>query len=1224
MSIGTYGTLNIGAASGEVAGGAGTLNTDTISATPGARIVFNHTDTSGNYRFTPVLTGSAEVIQAAGDTSLTGVNSQAASVDVSGGVLRLLQSGAFSTSGDYTTRAGATTVVGPGAALSAGTTFTQEAGSTLAVTPEDNSTPLINAGNAQLGGELHISGFAAQTGAPLISSSALAGTQYAIIHTSGGITGDFTNSNLTTPDYLVGGGRVSADGRDYNVGLALAWTSGGQTAGTGTFTMASGTGLNVDTVLSDQIGSFNSGWDGRSLTKAGDGLLVLSANNTYSGPTTVTAGTLALSGVGTLGASTGTTVVTGGTLDLGATAQTQAAVNQSGGTLQNGTMNTGTWQLTGGTLAADATMSASTRYDLQAGAVNGVLNGAGALQKSTAGTVTIAGTGSQVASADVQAGTLQFTQPGAFTTAGGYATQAGATTDVGLGGSTLAVGGALTQAAGAILTATLDDAHPVITAQSAQLDGELRINGFAIKPDGSLVKSSELANRQFTLIQTTGGVTGGFSNNPQALAKPDFLVGAGQISPDGKDYNLGLALAWTSGGPTQGTGTFTLAKGTGFEVDTVLADQGGSFASGWDGASLTKAGDGLLALSAVNTYTGATTVNGGTLRTDVADSLAASRGVTVNGGLLDLNGNSQRLSNLAGTGGEVRLNGATLTAVNATAADSSAYAGDVTDGTASGSLTKAGDGSLTLSGKTGWTGDTRIDGGTLVLDGAGGGARLVSNVVGQDGTALLLRNGATLTGTVDPTSVDVGSGSTWNMTGDSQAGDVSLAGTLNVAPPASQPMGSGHTLTVANWTGQGGTVVLNTALGGDGSATDKIVVNGNSGGNTFVKVNNAGGQGAQTVEGIQVVEVNGQSDGTFTRSGRIVAGAYDYGIVKKGADWYLTSQPVDGGSPDIRPEAGSYTANLAAANTMFITSLHDRLGETQYTDALTGEKKVTSLWLRQVGGHSGWKDDSGQTQTQANRYVVQLGGDLAQWTPDGLQRWHLGVMGGYGNSQSNSHSSTTGNRAEGQVSGYSVGLYATWYQNDETKQGMYADSWAQYGWFNNDVKGQDAGEESYDSDGGSASLELGYTHRLGEFTGSRGGVNELFIQPQAQAVWMGVKGNGHRESNGTRVSDDGDGNLQTRLGVRTYLKGHSVADADRERSFQPYVEVNWLHNTTDFGVRMDDVAVHQAGARNIGEIKTGVEGQLSPRLALWGNVGVQVGDKGYSDASAILGAKYSF
>jgi autotransporter family porin len=233
-------------------------------------------------------------------------------------------------------------------------------------------------------------------------------------------------------------------------------------------------------------------------------------------------------------------------------------------------------------------------------------------------------------------------------------------------------------------------------------------------------------------------------------------------------------------------------------------------------------------------------------------------------------------------------------------------------------------------------------------------------------------------------------------------------------------------------------------------------------------------------------------------------------------------------------------------------------------------------------------------------------------------------MAGYGNDDSNSRSHVTGYRADGSVSGYSAGLYATWYQNDETRQGLYLDSWAQYGWFNNDVKGQNIQGESYDSSGITASLEAGYTHKLGEFTGSKGSLNEWYIQPQAQAVWMGVRADDHRESNGTRVSAEGEGNLQTRLGIRTYLKGHSKIDDGKARTFQPFVEVNWLHNTHDFGTKMDGVSVYQDGARNLGEIKTGVEGKLNDHLNLWGNVGVQVGDKGYSDSSAMVGVKYSF
>lgn len=719
----------------------------------------------------------------------------------------------------------------------------------------------------------------------------------------------------------------------------------------------------------------------------------------------------------------------------------------------------------------------------------------------------------------------------------------------------------------------------------------------------------------------TGGVIKGILNIGTNTASTLTLDGAGNAL-----YSQAVSGTTTFNGALfkNGSGTWT--------VDGVLG------AGGAINVASVTINAGTLVLSGANTYTGDTTVSAGTLRTDTVDSIAASHALTVDGGVFDLNGNNQQVNRLNGAGGEVKLNGAMLTVNNATTADNTTFAGDITDGTTpGGSLTKKGDGSLTLSGNTAWTGDTHIEAGELVLDGSNNGAQLVSNIIGLDGTTLTLRNGASLTGWIDPTNVNIDTASRWNMTADSLVDDVNLAGTINFVAPATLPMNAGHTLTVNNWHGQNGTVVLNTVLGDDNSITDKIVVNGDTSGNTFMKVNNAGGRGAQTIEGIRVVEVNGQSDGTFTKSGRIVAGAYDYSLVKKGTDWFLTSlyveppvEPVTPktpdapGTPTVRPESASYTANLMAANTMFITRLHDRLGEPQYTDALTGEKKVTSMWLRQVGGHNRFKDSSGQISTQSNRYVVQLGGDIAQWSTDGLQRWHLGVMAGYGNNSSNSHSSVTGYQSKGSVNGYSAGLYATWYENDETKQGMYLDSWAQYGWFNNNVKGQDIQGESYKSSGVTASLEAGYTHKLGEFTGSQGSLQEWYIQPQAQAIWMGVTADDHRESNGTRVSAQGEGNLQTRLGMRTYLKGHGKIDDDKDRTFQPFVEVNWIHNTQDFGTRMDGVSVYQSGARNIGEIKTGVEGQLNKRLNLWGNVGVQIGDKGYSDASAMIGAKYSF
>jgi autotransporter family porin len=325
-------------------------------------------------------------------------------------------------------------------------------------------------------------------------------------------------------------------------------------------------------------------------------------------------------------------------------------------------------------------------------------------------------------------------------------------------------------------------------------------------------------------------------------------------------------------------------------------------------------------------------------------------------------------------------------------------------------------------------------------------------------------------------------------------------------------------------------------------------------------------------------------------------------------------------SPVYRSQAGSYLANLAANNTLFITRLHDRLGETQHSDLPESEQKVKGLWLINQGAHNRFRDNSGQLHTLSNRYVTQAGTDIGQWSIRGSDRFHLGVMAGYGSSKSRTRSQITGDETRASVSGYNVGLYGTWYANETDKSGMYLDSWAQYSWFTNTVTGKDSTSEQYKSEGLTTSAELGYTLKMGENVGKN---VAYFIQPKAQVTLFGVKSSDHTQANGSQISA-GPAGEQIRLGVKAFMNGYSDSDIGKERVFQSFVEANWLKNTKSVAINLDDVTVKQAGVANIAELKVGVEGQINKNLRLWGNIGQQIGDKGYSDTKAILGVKYSF
>lgn len=483
----------------------------------------------------------------------------------------------------------------------------------------------------------------------------------------------------------------------------------------------------------------------------------------------------------------------------------------------------------------------------------------------------------------------------------------------------------------------------------------------------------------------------------------------------------------------------------------------------------------------------------------------------------------------------------------------------------------------------------------------------------------------------------IDSTSRWTLTGDSDVHSLQSTGTVAFAAPAT---GNFKTLTVhGNYEG-GGVLALNTALGDDSSQTDRLVVHGNTAGSTSLMVNNVGGAGAATTNGIQVVQVDGTSDGTFQLDGRAVAGSYEYLLHKGGlsdpndGDWYLrsaatapgpdpvpdpdptpgpTPDPSDGGpgpapspAPVYRPETVAYLANQAAAVGMFQHSMHDRMGEPNFA----GDNDSAAGWVRvgrnQVDGRSGL----GQLDAETDTSVVQIGGELARGDRG---RWHVGVMGGSGQAQSHAGSNVTGYQSKGKVKGYNLGVYGTWFANAGEPAGVYVDGWLQYGRYDHRVMGDYLRDETYDADTWAASLEAGYAFALSE-----GGNVNLYLEPQVQAIYTDYSADDHVEANGTKVREDQAGGLTTRLGVRFY--GHS-ADATGNR-MQPFVTVNWWHESDQNAMAFDGNALKLDLPRDRQEVKAGIQARLGGGWTGWGQLGVQRGADDYRDVNGQIGINY--
>ncbi len=1247
---------------------------------------------------------------------------------------------------------------GANSARAAHGTFTVDAGSTFTVTSElDETTATSNWNGSKLtkqgDGTLILSNTGNDYGDTEIDGGILAAKDAASLG-----TGDVTiaeNATLalsqgTLDNNVTGGGQIVKSGSDELIVTGDNTYSGGTTITGGTLTADHADSLgsgDIDNsgVLKVGEGDLENTLSGSgSLVKTGTGELTLSGDNTYSGGTTIADGTLTADHADSLGTGA---IANSGVLQVGE-GELENTLSGSGSLVK-----TGTGELT---LSGDNSYSGATTITdgtLIAANVNAL--GSGNIDNS---------------------GTLMLDANGTFELAN-ITTHTGATTAL-AAGSTLDAG-QLTQEDGSTLSidlgAATDDA--VITADSVTLGGTLNVTGI-----GSVTDSWTPEAYTYTLIDSDSAITSDFDDLTIAgmnREDVDFLTIDGKVDEaDNTHYDLTASLSWYAdrdNATTDAHGTFTLSDPDGsFNVAATLTDVDDTLDPGsrWDGKSLTKEGAGTLILSGDNDYSGGTTINEGTLVAasttalgtglvdnnatlvlDADGEVSAAGGITTHSGAttqlalgtsldlgdsaliqqdgstlnVELNSDSVQPLITGGSatlGGDLVVSDASLQARASDAefqsfklmdmdsdisgdftsltmnltdqpdyltvtgtinpADASEYllteglswnatatsatpahgtftlgAGDsfevtsvLGDKTGNGdwdgkSLTKLGAGKLTLSGANTYTGDTNVQEGTLWLSGDGSigemGSQQAVNVA--SGATFGGSNGTTVNGKVTNEGTLVFGDSEETGAIFTLNGDLINMGTIASGSTSSTP---GNTLYVdGNYTGNGGSLYLNTVLGDDDSATDKLVITGDASGTTDLYINGIG-DGAQTTNGIEVVDVGGVSTSdAFELKNEVNASLYTYRLYwnESDNDWYLASKaqsddddsggddsdvtPSDGGddggnvtppddggdggdvAPQYRADIGAYMGNQWMARNLQMQTLYDREGS-QYRNA------DGSVWARFKAGKAESEAVSGNIDMDSNYSQFQLGGDILAWG-NGQQSVTVGVMASYINADTDS----TGNRgadgsqftSSGNVDGYNLGVYATWFADAQTHSGAYVDSWYQYGFYNNSVESGDAGSESYDSTANAVSLETGYRYDIALSNG-----NTVSLTPQAQVVWQNYSADSVKDNYGTRIDGQDGDSWTTRLGLRVDGKLYKGS----RTVIQPFAEANWLHTSDDVSVSFDDATVKQDLPANRAELKVGLQADIDKQWSVRAQVARQTGSNDFGDLNGSLNLRYNW
>ncbi|MDZ7619750.1 MAG: autotransporter-associated beta strand repeat-containing protein, partial [Patescibacteria group bacterium] len=364
-----------------------------------------------------------------------------------------------------------------------------------------------------------------------------------------------------------------------------------------------------------------------SVTKQGEGLLVLSGANTYNGNTTIVSGTLRLGVANVIpdGSGKGTLVLNPG--------EGQTAVFDLGGYAEtlNGIAATGAGtSLINNSGAAAATLTVGSN-DVSSSFAGSLQNTGGnlTLAKIGAGTLTLTGTNTHAGGTTVTAGTLSVS---ADANLGSGA--------VNLTGGTLELAGATAFSTDNVVNVTAASVIHVSNAAGVELTGVDTLQGA-----GGLTK----AGTGILTISSTGNTyTGRIALNAGTLrlGADGLINGANRIHNDWKgggvfDLNghnesviaLGGDFALTNSASTPAT--FTITDGGEWNYGGQISGD----------LAIVKNGSSWQQFSGASTYTGTTAINAGTLRLTGAGAIAGSSRITIAAGAtLDVTGKTSAFS----------------------------------------------------------------------------------------------------------------------------------------------------------------------------------------------------------------------------------------------------------------------------------------------------------------------------------------------------------------------------------------------------------------------------------------------------------------------------------------------------------------------------------------------------------------------------------------------------
>ncbi|ELW0411602.1 autotransporter outer membrane beta-barrel domain-containing protein [Escherichia coli] len=337
---------------------------------------------------------------------------------------------------------------------------------------------------------------------------------------------------------------------------------------------------------------------------------------------------------------------------------------------------------------------------------------------------------------------------------------------------------------------------------------------------------------------------------------------------------------------------------------------------------------------------------------------------------------------------------------------------------------------------------------------------------------------------------------------------------------------------------------------------DVMHVNGDTSGSSGIAVTTNSKNKIKKGGDILLVEVNGDSSGSFylnslIKNGKeykvtgdyIDVGAWEYALNKKRKNWYL--------SVDMRPEPGAFINNSKSMLDMFALQRYDIPGQHRYP-TLFENLYNNGMWI-QFNNNSGSNSEVyDNLKTSYSLNTMMIGGDIYNWT-DGYNYSQIGVMGGIG-SAANKTTSTNNKKANGNVDGYTLGLYHVFQQNisdglnDSERQGLWTYSSIQYMDYSNSVSSTNNFKADYGVNGFRLTGEVGYLKNIGGIQPS-----DFYVEPKLYLSHTELSGGVVEDLQGGKITYPNSLTIIEPGVFFSYRKTHESTSND-EAMFKDYIK----------------------------------------------------------------------